>query len=104
MQRWQVPDAEALQLIASARTVGKNGKRPKFRFITRQIQIATLLAEIDTALAAAGHDPSWLRRRVRSKLAEKSPLQHMMDGGEQAMVDVLNSLNRDVLKASLAKR
>jgi hypothetical protein len=54
MQRWQIPDATALKLIEFSGKLGASGKRPRFRFTTRQRRITSYLPEIDAALAAAG--------------------------------------------------
>jgi hypothetical protein len=41
MERWRVPDAIALELIEFPGKLGKDGKRPRFRFTTRQQRIAS---------------------------------------------------------------
>jgi len=65
MQRWGVEDAAALQLIGYPGRIGISGKRPRFRFTTRQARISGLLAELDGALEAAGKPPAWLHRTQR---------------------------------------
>jgi hypothetical protein len=66
MERWRVPDASALELIEYPGKLGASGKRPRFRFTTRQQRITSYLPEIDTALTAAGKDPGWLHRKIPS--------------------------------------
>ena len=51
---WHVPVATALELIEFPGKLGASGKRPRFRFTTRQRRITSYLSEIDAALAAAG--------------------------------------------------
>jgi hypothetical protein len=52
MEKWRIPGASSLELIEFAGKLGKNGKRPRFRFTTRQQRITSYLPEIDAALAA----------------------------------------------------
>ena len=51
MERWP-----ALELIEFPGKLGMSGKRPRFRFTTRQQRITSYLPEIDAALVAAGKD------------------------------------------------
>jgi hypothetical protein len=46
MERWQVPDQVALDLIGYGGKSGRSGKRPRFRFITRQQRITECLIAI----------------------------------------------------------
>ena len=39
MERWRIPDAMALELIEFPGKLGASGKRPRFRFTTRQQRI-----------------------------------------------------------------
>ena len=61
-----VPDATALELIEFPGKVGKEGKRPRFRFTTRQLRITSYLPEIDAALPAAGKDQDLAAPEVRN--------------------------------------
>ena len=74
MERWRVPDAIALELIEFPGKLGKEGKRPRFRFTTRQKRITSYLPEIDAALMAAGKDTcsteDWWAECVRTGLAD----------------------------------
>jgi hypothetical protein len=73
MERWRVPDATALELIEFPGKLGASGKRPGFRFTTRQQRITSYLPEIDAALAAAGKDQAWLHRKIQGRSrAERS--------------------------------
>jgi hypothetical protein len=66
MERWHVPDDVALELIQFPGKLGKSGKRPRFRFTTRQRRITSYLPEIDAALVAAGKDQGWLHRKIQA--------------------------------------
>jgi len=101
MQRWGVEDAAALQLIGYPGRIGISGKRPRFRFTTRQARISGLLAELDGALEAAGKPPAWLHRTQRAApFGGRTPLALMLEG-PGGIAAVLRRLHRDALAASL---
>ncbi len=105
MERWRVPDATALELIEFPGKLGSSGQRPRFRFTTHQQRITSYLPEIDAALASAGKDRNWLRRKIRSApFSGRSPVQHMVAHGMSGMIDVLQFLHRAVMRAALSKR
>ncbi|HET8637342.1 MAG TPA: hypothetical protein VFL96_10865 [Acidobacteriaceae bacterium] len=103
MARWKVSDQMALDLIGFPGKVGRSGKRPRFRFSTKQRRITSYLAEIDAALDAIGRDPSWLHRRSRAALSGQSPIDHMISAGESGVAEVLRVLNHAAMKAALAR-
>lgn len=104
MQRWGVPDAQALELIQYPGKPGKSGKRPRFRFTTHQQRLTAYLPEIDAALAAAGKEPGWLHRRSKAApFAGASPLAHMMAGGAEGMAEVLHVLTRMAMRVALTQ-
>lgn len=103
MERWQVPDGLALDLIGFPGRPGASGKRPRFKFTTRQRRITSYLREIDAALSAVGKGPTWLRRRVKSApFSQHTPLEHMVAHGTDGMADVLRQLSRMAMSAALA--
>jgi gamma-glutamylcysteine synthetase len=105
MERWHVPDATALELIEFPGKVGKEGKRPRFRFTTHQQRITSYLPEIDAALASAGKDPIWLHRKIqRSPFSRRTPIEQMLAHRMDGMADVLQILNRAAMQAALAKK
>jgi hypothetical protein len=73
MERWHIPEATALELIEFPGKLGASGKRPRFRFTTRQQRITSYLPEIDAALVAAGKDQVWLHRKGRGA---PRPVEH----------------------------
>jgi hypothetical protein len=102
MQRWHVPDATALELIEFPGKLGKEGKRPRFRFTTRQQRITSYLPEIDAALAAAGKDQAWLQRKIATPpFNRRSPIEHMLARKMDGMTDVLRTLNREAMRVAL---
>ena len=102
MERWHVPDAVALDLIEYPGKLGASGKRPRFRFTTRQQRITSYLPEIDAALAAAGKDPNWLHRRIGpAPFSRHTPIEHMRAHGMDGMLDLIKALNREAMRRSL---
>ncbi|MEJ0018936.1 MAG: hypothetical protein WDN25_20710 [Acetobacteraceae bacterium] len=102
MERWRVPDATALDLIEFPGKLGKEGKRPRFRFTTKQQRIASYLPEIEAALAGSGKDAAWLHRPIAAApFSRRSPIDHMLAHGRDGMADVLNTLNRQAMRAAL---
>jgi hypothetical protein len=105
MERWRVPDATALELIEFPGKLGKEGKRPRFRFTTHQQRITSYLPEIGAALMAAGKDPAWLHRKIQGALfSRRTPIEHMLARRMDGMADVLQILNRAAMQAALAKK
>jgi len=105
MERWRVPDATALELIGFSGKIGASGKRPRFRFSTRQQRITSYLPEIDAALASAGKDPGWLQRKIRdAPFSRRTPIEHMVAHDTDGLADVLRFLNRLAMRAALSIR
>jgi hypothetical protein len=102
MERWHVPDDVALELIEFPGKLGKSGKRPRFRFTTRQKRITSYLLEIDAALAAAAKDQAWLHRKIQAApFSRRTPIEHMVTNGMNGMADVLRILSRLAMRAAL---
>jgi hypothetical protein len=105
MERWRIPDATALELIGFPGKLRASGRRPRFRFTTRQRRITSYLPEIDAALAAAGKDPAWLHRKIQTApLLGRTPVEHMTAHGMDGMADLLRLLNRAAMRAALTTR
>ena len=104
MERWRVPDAVALELIEFPGKLGKEGKRPRFRFTTRQQRITSYLPEIDAALEAAGKGHDWLHRKIAAKpFGRRTPIEHMLAHGMDGMADVLRALNQEAMRMALRR-
>ena len=104
MECWHVPDTAALELIEFPGKLGASGKRPRFRFTTRQQRITSYLPEIDAALAAAGKDRAWLHRKIQAPpFSRRTPIEHMVMHGMEGMANVLQTLNRAVMRAALGE-
>ena len=102
MERWHVPDVTALELIEFPGKLGKEGKRPRFRFTTRQQRITSYLPEIDAALDATGKDHAWLHRKISARpFGRRTPIEHMLAHGMDGMADVLRALNQEAIRIAL---
>ena len=102
MARWHVPDAMALELIEFPGKLGTSGKRPRFRFTTRQQRITSYLAEIETALSASGMDQAWLHRKIRTApFSGQTPIQYLVAHGTDGMSEMLQFLTRLMMRKSL---
>jgi hypothetical protein len=67
-----------------------------------QTHLASYLPEIEAALRATGEAPSWLVRPNRSvPFRGSSPVKLMAERDGEGMADVLQFLNRVVLRRSL---
>jgi hypothetical protein len=102
VDRLQIPDSAALELIGYAGNIGKAGKRPRFRLSSRQTHLAAYLPEIEGALQTIGEGPAWLRRRIRSApFSGRAPIKLMVERDGEGAAEVLQFLNRAALKQSL---
>jgi hypothetical protein len=64
MDRWNIPDKEALRLINYPAGLTKTGKRPRFALTTPQSERLAYLMEIDANLRTLSGDAGgWLTRR-----------------------------------------
>jgi hypothetical protein len=105
MERWRVPAASALELIEYPGKLGASGKRPRFRFTTRQQRITAYLPEIDAALSAAGRDQRWLHRKIRAApFSGRTPIEYILAHGMDGMAALLQILNREAMRVTLAER
>jgi hypothetical protein len=102
VDRLQIPDAAALDLIGYPGKIGPSGKRPRFRLTTRQTRLASYLIEIEAALLASDQTPKWLQRRNRSApFSGRVPLERAKERGDEGLAEMLQFLNRAVLRKSL---
>jgi hypothetical protein len=104
MQRWHIPDRQALELIEYPGRLGAAGKRPRFRLTTRQRRLTSYLAEIDAVLPAAGKQPEWLQQPINAApFARRAPIEHMLRRGMAGMADLLQFLSREAMRKSLGQ-
>ena len=66
MDRWQVPDTEALTLIGYEGGLTKKGTRPRFKLADDAVETLQGLHEVDAALVPLKLDPkTWLHQPVK---------------------------------------
>jgi predicted transcriptional regulator of viral defense system len=94
MDRWHVPDHQALKLI------GFEGKpRRRFKLTSEQARTLSALLAIDSALELAGMDRAWLHSRC-SRLRRRTPLERIQAG---AADEVFRVLAKEALAASVGQ-
>ena len=104
MERWQVPDLAALELLDYSGKIGASGKRPLFRFSPLQKRITSYLPEIDSAMIAGGEDIDWLHKKIRDHPFEsRTPIAYMVENGMNGMAEVLRILTEAALRRSLRR-
>ena len=102
MGRWEVADADALQLMGFAGKIGKSGKRPRFRFLPAHKRATAFLVEIDIALEASGQSAEWLHRKIRAApFSGRSPFAVMKAEGEGGLEKTLQYLHRSIWKSAI---
>jgi hypothetical protein len=104
MERWHVLDATALELIEFPGKLGKEGKRPRFRFPrtssgSRPICLRSTLPFPRPAKIRLG----CTGRSSAHPFSRRTPIEHMVAHGMGGMADVLQVLNRAAMQAALTK-
>jgi len=105
IDRWDVPDLEALALIGHEGGLSKSGTRPRFRLRGDEARRFAGLRALDTALAVMGiPPPPWLRTAQRQPpYAGRTPLQVLREGGEDGATAVHHQLTREGLSRALSQ-
>jgi hypothetical protein len=102
MERWQVPDPLALELIEFPGKAPRAGKRPRFRFLTRQQRITHYLAEVEAALAMLDCDRGWLHRPMRAAPFDgRTPIETIRRDPMAGSAAVLGFLHRTAMRRTL---
>jgi hypothetical protein len=99
MDRWNIPDDQALELIAYDGKLPDSGKRPRFRLSHDQSEIVSSLLEIDFALDVTGLTPDWLSEPMPD--TDRTPLDLMRAGAVDEFLDLLRKIS---FEASLRAR
>jgi hypothetical protein len=101
VDRLQIPDAMALEIIGCPGKLPLTGRRPRFRLNTRQSRLAAYLPEIEIALQSINESPDWLRRRSRVvPFSGRTPLDLMAQRDGEGVAEV-GFLTRAVMRKSL---
>jgi hypothetical protein len=94
MDRWEVRDLEALDLLGHPGGLTRKGTRPRFRVVGREAELFSYLQEIDAALRVLGSEPAeWIRQPIReAPFRGASPLAHVTRGGVGGARDVIRRI------------
>jgi hypothetical protein len=96
VERWKVPDPEALKLIGHQGGMTKNGTRPRFRVTGQEAEIFGYLREIDASLAPLMNDPgAWMKApRKEQPFKGSTPLDLITGNGSDGARDVVRTILR----------
>ncbi len=99
MDRWQVADSQALELLGHASGLTKKGTRPRFKLAGGEVDAFLGLQEIDTALVPLKLDPGrWLHEvRKEGPFGGATPLAYLT----QARSDGIRAAIRFLLQSGL---
>ena len=103
MDRWQVPDREALALINHPGGLTRKNTRPRFRLDGEETARYAALRRLDTALETLGIDPrAWLSTALTADpFRGDTPLAVLRRDGAAGARRLLHGLNRQGLAAGL---
>jgi hypothetical protein len=102
VDRLQVRDGDALELISCPGKIELSRKRSRFPPTTHQTRLAGYLPEIEAALENAGLTPAWLLRGNRAApFSGRSPIKLMAERDGEGAAEVLQYLRHAVLRRSL---
>jgi hypothetical protein len=104
MDRWNVPDLAALEMIGHAGGLSKKGTRPRFKLAGDEADRVRRLVEIADALSALGLDPKdWLNKPVRAAPFKGATLiEYLTRNGLEGVREVSRYILRNGLKLSMA--
>jgi hypothetical protein len=103
MDRWNVPDFAALELIGHPGGLSKKGTRPRFKLAGEEAEMVKLLVEIDQALSSLGLDPEhWLKKPVRAAPFEGATvIAYLTHNGLKGVRDTSRYILKNGLKFSM---
>jgi hypothetical protein len=103
LDRWQVPDEPALELLGHAGGLTRKGTRPRFKLAPAEAEALQLLQGIDAGLSRLAQDPArWLRQPLATApFRGARPLDWMLRHPGQGTRDLAQHLLQAALRASL---
>jgi hypothetical protein len=103
VDRWQVPDTDALALIGHEGGLTRKGTRPRFTLKGEETRRFANLAAIERLLIdIEGEAGPWLRRsQAGAPFARRKPLAFMVAGGAPAIDETRRFLEKQALRKSL---
>lgn len=103
MDRWQVPDEPALELLGHGDGLTRKKTRPRFKLTPAEAETLQLLQGLDASLARLAQDPAkWLRQPLKpAPFQGTRPLEWMLRHPGQGAQDLAQHLLQSALRASL---
>jgi hypothetical protein len=103
MDRWAIPDDQALQLLGKRRNLTRTGGRPRFALDADEVKRLAYLREIGTALEVMfGEAGAWLKQRASAlPFQGMAPLDYMIARGLPGLAEVHRFLARWGLSQAL---
>ena len=104
MDRWNVPDTAALDLIAHRDGLSKKGTRPRFKLLEAEARMVSLLFEIDQTLENLGIDPGkWVNEPVKAApFGGATPASYLTQKGVKGTQEISRYLLRNGLRRSMS--
>ena len=104
MDRWNVPDTAALELIGHPGGLTKKGTRPRFRLAGDEVDMLAGLQEIDAGLSALKLDPrSWVHHPAHEvPFQGATPLAYMTEARMEGVRETLRFILRHGLTMSMS--
>jgi hypothetical protein len=102
MDRWKLPDSEALNLIGHSGGLTKTGTRPRFKVVGKEAELFAHLREIDATLSPLVRDSgAWMRKPLKeAPFNGMTPLAYITQKG----LEGAKAVERAVLMAGLQRR
>lgn len=103
MDRWGVPDEQALKLLGHPGGLTSTGKRPRFTLSEAEARRLGYLREVGANLELMfGEAGAWLKQRTNAlPFHGLTPLEYMVQRGQAGIAEVLRFLARFGLGQSL---
>ena len=105
MDRWRVPDADALRLIGHAGALTKKGTRPRFKLIDTEVGAFLGFKEVDDALVLQALEPSeWLHESLKEEPFDgATPLEYLVKTRSVGIRDLIRFILQHGLKMSVSE-
>jgi hypothetical protein len=104
MDRWNVPDLAALDLIGHQDGLSKKGTRRRFKLTDEEGEMVKLLFEIDQAMSSLQLDPkNWINKPIQAPpFAGAKPIAFLTKHGVKGVVATSRYLFKNGLKLSIS--
>jgi hypothetical protein len=105
MDRWQIPDVAALELIGHDGGLSKKGTRPRFKLLGEEVEMVKLLLEIDSTLSTLDLDPeTWLGKSIKDAPFQGATLlSYLTANGFKGARETSRYILKNGLRLSMSK-